>query len=60
MDATSKLRWVDSNYVRIPTRLSIHDLRDKENNLNLDINGFQLHKYLGNIHNPFEEQQSLL
>jgi hypothetical protein len=56
MDATPKLGWTDSNYVRIPTRVHIQDLRGKENDFNLDKNGFQLHKYLGDIHNLFDDR----
>jgi hypothetical protein len=62
MDATPKLGWTQSNYIRIPTRIPIYDLRGRENDFHLDINGFELHNYHGNIHNQFEnntqEQQS--
>jgi hypothetical protein len=62
MDVTPKLGWTESNYIRIPTQVPIYDLRGKENHFHLDINGFEVHKYLGNIHNVFdnnsEEQQT--
>jgi hypothetical protein len=55
MDATPKLGWTDSNYIRIPIQVPIYDLRGKENDFHLDKNGFELHNYNGNIHNPFED-----
>jgi hypothetical protein len=61
-DVTPKLGSPSTNSVRIPTQVSIYDLRGKENDVNFDINGFEVLKYLGNIHNLFhdnsEEQQS--
>jgi type IV secretory pathway VirB4 component len=62
MDATPTLGYPTANYVQIPTPVKIYDLRGKENHFNLDQNGFEVHKYVGNIHNVFddhsEEQQS--
>jgi len=55
MDATPKLGWTASNYVRIPVRIPIYDLRGKQNNLDLDNNGFELFKYDGSIHNAFDD-----
>jgi hypothetical protein len=55
-----RLDWI--NYIQIPTQPPIYDLRGKENHFHLDINGFEVYKYQGNIHNIFdhhtEEQQS--
>jgi len=55
MDGTPKLVWTASNYVRIPTQTTIHDLRGKENTINLDKNGFEVHKYDGQIHEEFDD-----
>ena len=54
MDATPKLGLTGSNYDLVPTRLPIYDVRGKENQFQLDMNGFEFHKYNGNIHEPFE------
>jgi hypothetical protein len=55
MDSTPKLGWTASNFVQIPTKLLIHDLRGKENHFHLDKNGFELMKYDGNINEEFDE-----
>jgi hypothetical protein len=55
LDANPKLGWTGSNYVRTPARVTIRDLRDKQNTVDLDKNGFELLKYNGNIHDPFDD-----
>jgi hypothetical protein len=55
MDSTPKLGSAVTNYVGIPTRVVIHGLREKENSVDLDNNGFELLKYDGDIHDPFED-----
>ncbi len=59
MDGTAKLGWTTSNYVRIPTRLPIYDLRGRENDFNLDKNGFEFHKYVGDIHSVFDNKSQV-
>jgi hypothetical protein len=44
-----------SNLVQVPVHVTIHDLRGKENSVNLDTNGFEVVKYNGCIHEEFEE-----
>jgi hypothetical protein len=51
MDTTPKLGYPKTNYVQIPTQLTIYDLRGRENHFHLDKNGFEVHKYQGNIQN---------
>ncbi|CAF1174296.1 unnamed protein product [Adineta steineri] len=55
MDSSSKLGWTTSNYAQTPVRVAIHDLRGKENTVDLDNNGFELLKYDGRIHDVFED-----
>ena len=55
MDSTPKLGWTASNYARTPARVTIHDLRDRENTVDLDKNGFELLRYDGHIHNVFDD-----
>ncbi|CAF4456464.1 unnamed protein product [Rotaria sp. Silwood2] len=55
LDVTPTLGWTASNFVRIPNRVTIHDLRGKENTVNLDTHGFEILKYDGNIHDEFDD-----
>jgi hypothetical protein len=56
MDANPKLGWLSTNYELIPTRVTIHDLRGKENTVDLDINGFEIRKYDGDIHAVYDDR----
>jgi hypothetical protein len=53
IDSASKLGWTTSNYAQTPVRVTIHDLRNGENTVDLDNNGFELFKYDGHIHDVF-------
>jgi hypothetical protein len=55
MDSTPKLGWTASNFARTPARVTIHDLRGRENTVDLDNNGFELLKYAGRIHDVFDD-----
>ena len=46
---------VRSNFVQVSTPMAIHDLRGKENTVNLDTNGLEVMKYNGAIHEEFED-----
>ncbi|CAF4062155.1 unnamed protein product [Rotaria sp. Silwood1] len=54
-DATTMSSRPQSNFAPPSTRLTIHDLRGKEKNFNLDINAFELHKYDGSMNAEFDE-----
>ena len=54
-DSSSKSGWTTSNYVQTLVRVTIHDLRGKENTVDLDNNGFELLKYDGHIHDAFDD-----
>jgi hypothetical protein len=62
MDATPKFGYPKTSYVQISTQLTIYDLQRRKKHFHLDKNGFEVHKYQGNIHNVFhdhsEKQQS--
>jgi len=55
--------WIDispelygtANFVRTPARVTIHDLRGKENTVDFDTHGFEILKYDGHIHDEFDE-----
>ncbi|CAF1434835.1 unnamed protein product [Adineta steineri] len=60
--------WIDlsyslssplANFILTPTRITIHDLRNKEKNFNLDIHGFEVHKYKGNIQEEFPDNSEI-
>jgi hypothetical protein len=55
MDSNPKLGWTATNYARTPARVIIHDLRGRENTVDLDNNGFELLKYNGHIHDIFHD-----
>ncbi len=55
MDSNPKLDWTATNYARTPARVTIHDLRGRENTVDLDNNGFELLKYDGHIHDVFHD-----
>ncbi|CAF1141663.1 unnamed protein product [Adineta ricciae] len=44
-----------SNLVQAPTNILIHDLRGKENSVDLDTNAFEVLKYNGSIQAEFED-----
>merc|ERR1712110_281898 len=54
MDSNPKLGWTASNYAHTPARVTIHDLREKKNQFDLDNNGFEIIKYNGHVHDPFD------
>lgn len=54
MDVTGEKSETESNYVWKATRLTIEDLRGKENMFDLDTNGFEVHTYDGNVQNLFD------
>ena len=60
LDATPTLGWTKSNYVQVPTQITIHDLRGKEDLFNLDTNGFEVHKYDGAVHDEVEDNSDAL
>jgi hypothetical protein len=55
-DASPKLGFTSSNFARTPVRVTIHDLRGRENHLDLDKNAFEILKYDGHIHDEFDEK----
>ncbi|CAF1208337.1 unnamed protein product [Rotaria sp. Silwood1] len=55
MDGNPKLGWLSSNFAQTPVRITIHDLRGKENIIDLDTNGFEILKYDGDIHDEFND-----
>ncbi|CAF1497513.1 unnamed protein product [Adineta ricciae] len=55
MDSNPKLGWTTTNYAQTPQQVTIHDLRGKENRVDLDINGFEILKYDGNVLNVFDD-----
>lgn len=54
-DASSLSSRMGLNFAPPTTRLIIHDLRGKEKTIDLDINGFEVHKYEGLISNEFDD-----
>ncbi|UJR12460.1 hypothetical protein I4U23_016636 [Adineta vaga] len=59
MDSNPKLGWTTTNYARTPTRVTIHDLRGKENSVDLDINGFEIVKYDGQVFEVFDDSTEM-
>lgn len=55
MNADPKLGLVTTNYVRIPTKMPIHDLHDQEDQFDIDVNGFEVMNYDGKVHNRFDK-----
>jgi hypothetical protein len=53
-DANYKLTIPLTNFAHTPARITIHDLRGKENNFDLNIHGFEVHKYDGRVHDEFD------
>jgi len=47
--------YVKSNFAPSSTRVTIHDLRDKERSLDLDTHGMELLKYDGSVQDEFKE-----
>ncbi|CAF2833284.1 unnamed protein product [Rotaria sp. Silwood2] len=58
-DATPTLGSVATNFARTPARVTIYDLRGKENTLDLDINGLEVHKYHGHIYDIFDDNSEI-
>ncbi|CAF3374514.1 unnamed protein product [Rotaria sp. Silwood2] len=54
VDVSPTLGCARTNFTGTPTRVTIHDLRGKENSVNIDTHGFEIMKYDGNIHNEFD------
>lgn len=54
-DASSLPSRMSLNFAPPATSLIIHDLRGKEKSVDLDINGFEVHKYEGLIKNEFDD-----
>ncbi|CAF2374634.1 unnamed protein product [Rotaria sp. Silwood2] len=54
VDVSATSAWATSNFANFPTRLTIHDLRDKETSVNLDINAIEVCKYEGEINDEFD------
>ncbi|CAF0918250.1 unnamed protein product [Adineta steineri] len=59
VDATPALGDLTSNFIRTPTHVTIHDLRGKENSVDLDTNGFEILKYNGSIHDEFDNDSEM-
>ena len=59
MDSNPKLGWTASNYAHTPVRVSIHDLRHNETKFTLDKNGFEIMKYNGHVHDPFDNDSEM-
>jgi hypothetical protein len=59
LDSNPKLGWTASNYAHTPARVTIHDLRHKENNFDLDNNGFEIVKYIGHVHDTFDNNSEM-
>ena len=59
MDSNPKLGWTASNYAHTPVRVNIHDLRGKESDFNLDNNGFEIVKYIGHVHDAFDNDSEM-
>ena len=53
-DASPKQGWTASNFVRTPVKTPIYDVRGKEEQFNIDVNGFEVLKYNGKVHDPFD------
>lgn len=54
-DASPQQVWTSSNFIRAPVKTPIYDLRGKEDQFNIDLNGFEVLKYNGKVHNPFDD-----
>ena len=59
IDANPTFAWLATNYVLIPTRVTIHDLRGKENTVDLDVNGFEIRRYDGHIYDVYDDQSEI-
>lgn len=59
MNVTPKLGLATTNYVQAPARVTIHDLRGKENIVDLDSNGFEILQYDGHIHDIFDDNSEM-
>jgi len=55
MDVCPTSPWSKTNFGQTPIRVTIHDLRGKENSVNLDTHAFELVKYEGSIQEEFDE-----
>lgn len=59
LDANPALGFTASNFVHRPIRVTIHDMRGKENDFHLDNNGFEILKYHGHVNEIFDENSEL-
>jgi len=55
MDFTPTLATGTRNFETKPVQVTIQDLRDKVNSVDLDTHGFEVLKYNGNIHSEFDD-----
>ena len=55
IDVTPKLGCVTTNFARKRARVTIHDLRGKENSVDLDRDGFEVLKYDGHMYDEFDD-----
>jgi hypothetical protein len=59
LNVTPNLGSATTNFARTPARVTIHDLRGKENIVDLDNNGFEILKYDGHIHDVFDDNSEM-
>ncbi|CAF2711013.1 unnamed protein product [Rotaria sp. Silwood2] len=58
-DANPKLGYNITNHALAPTRVTIHDLRGRENTVDLDTNGFEILKHDGLINEVFNDNSEM-
>jgi hypothetical protein len=59
MDSNPRLGWTASNYAHTPAHVIIHDLRHKGNDFDLKNNGFEIVKYIGHVHDAFDNNSDM-
>ncbi|CAF1099217.1 unnamed protein product [Rotaria sordida] len=59
MDAGAKLGYNTTNHAQTSVRVTIQDLRGKENTVDLDTNGFEILKYDGLMHEIFVDNSEI-
>jgi hypothetical protein len=55
LQASREAGYLITNFGQEPTRVTIHDLRGKENSVDLDTNALEVIKYEGSIQEEFED-----
>ena len=55
LNGNPKLGWTTSNFLRTSTNIPIYDLRGRETQFHIDINGFEVVDYDGKVHHPFTD-----